>query len=198
MGDFAYDEMRYNSYDNYDADEDFGVDMASVEDSFTPIPEGDYVLRAIDQKLKGTKDGNGQLVSVTFEVVDGPHAKRQVYENFNVRNSNTQTVQIALRAIKGWIKATGGSGDERLTMGLIRSLEGREFLGHVYVEPAKGQWDAKNRIRFGKCKPVQNSAAPAQQPMAPQSAPQQPAQAPQPQQSAPNLAGQQQKRPWER
>ena len=217
MGDEAYTDMRYQQL----GDEDLGVDMGGVDDSFEPIPEGQYAIQAISQELKPTKDGLGQFVAVTFQVTDGPFANRQIFENFNVRNQNQQTVDIALRAIKGWIKATGGTGEERLTMGLIRSMEGREFLAQVYIEAARGQWDAKNRLRFSKCKPLgyqvdqpqntggqaatghqQTASGHAHHQATNTQAHHQPSTAQastaQHQSPGPNLAGQPAKRPWER
>jgi hypothetical protein len=187
-------------------DEDFGVNMGSVNDSYEPIPEGVYPIQAVAQELKSTKDSMGQFISVTFQVTDGQYANRQIFENFNIRNQNQQTVDIALRAIKGWLKATGGTGDERLTMGLIRAMEGKEFLGQIYVEAARGQWDAKNRVRFSKCKPLDyqtaqpsNQTGQSQQ----QSDNQQPTTTQQATQTTqqkanPNLSNQPAKRPWER
>ena len=88
----------YNDYSyQQQGDEDFGVNMGSVDDTYEPIPEGVYPIQAIAQELKSTKDSLGQFISVTFQVTDGQYANRQIFENFNIRNQNQQTVDIALR-----------------------------------------------------------------------------------------------------
>lgn len=131
----------------YAQDEDLG-DLSGVtaDDSYSPFPAGQYLMQAIKTELKESSKG-GRYVSVQFEVL-GPQAiGRRTFENFNIMNSNPQTVEIALKQIKQWVMACGYTGEERLTMAMLRDLEGKEFVGQVKIEPDKtGQYGDKNRI----------------------------------------------------
>lgn len=131
------------------ADEDFGIDLAGVPEgaSYELIPPGDYPMQCIGVELKSTNAG-GKRIAAKFEVTEGEYAGRKVFENFNIQHSNHQTVEIALKGIKQWVKACGGTGDERLTMGLLAGLEGREFIASLKIEKDKtGQYGDQNRIR---------------------------------------------------
>ena len=133
----------------YTADEDFGIDLGGVpeSDSYSLIPIGDYPMQCIGVGLKQTNAG-GKRIAAKFEITAGEFAGRKVFENFNIQHSNPQTVEIALKGIKQWVKACGGSGDERLTMGLLAGLEGREFTGTLKIEKDKsGQYGDQNRIK---------------------------------------------------
>ena len=131
------------------ADEDFGIDLGGVpeSDSYALIPVGDYPMQCIGVELKPTNAG-GKRIAAKFEVTEGEFAGRKVFENFNIQHSNHQTVEIALKVIKQWVKACGGTGEERLTMGLLAGLEGKEFVGTLKIEKDKtGQYGDQNRIR---------------------------------------------------
>ncbi len=158
-------------YPNTDPNADLGdLSGVSAQDDYTPIPAGQYVMQAIKTELKDSKNG-GKYVSAQFEVLGHDHVGRKVFENFNIMNTNPQTVEIALKAIKQWVMACGFTGDERLTMALLRELEGKEFVGQVSVEPDRtGQYGDKNRIKrylpSGNAPVMQGAARP--QPTAPQ------------------------------
>lgn len=152
----------------YTADDDFGIDLSGVpeSDSYALIPVGEYPMQCIGVELKPTNAG-GKRIAAKFEVTEGQYAGRKVFENFNIQHSNHQTVEIALKGIKQWVKSCGGTGDERLTMGLLTNLEGKEFIGTLKVEKDKtGQYGDQNRIKsyapYGA--PATRSAAPMQTP----------------------------------
>lgn len=163
--------------------DDLGIDLGGVSEKndYAPLPPGKYTMQAINIELKDSKTGNGKYVSAEFAILDPNFSERKVFENYNIIHSNAQTVEIALKAIKQWVKAVGYTGDERLTMGLLKSLEGREFIGTLKIEVDKtGQYGDKSRIRAfeavsGGGFVPRPAAAPA--PVAPHQQPQQPQQA---------------------
>lgn len=149
-------------------DIDLGADLSGVDarDNYSPFPAGDYCMQAVEVETKQSSAGN-TMVAAKFVVVDGEHAGRKIFENYNIQHHNHQTVEIALKSIKQWLMACGGTGEERLTLGLLKSLEGREFMARVAIEKDKsGQYGDKNRIRGFK--PLEGAtpqpvARPAQQ-----------------------------------
>lgn len=128
--------------------EDFDLDLSAVsaESQFDPLPPGSYPLQCVTVEVKKSQYGN-RYVKAEFEVTGRDHAGSKVFENFNIEHSNPQTVEIALRGIKQWALACGHSGNERLTLAFLKSLEGREFDGTLKIEADRtGQYGPKNRI----------------------------------------------------
>lgn len=166
---------------------DFAIDLGSVSTNDC-IPSGDYAVQCVGVELKNTKDGAGQYLVTQFEVLSGDHKGRRVFTNFNIKNRNQQAVDIALRAIKQWVQAAGGTGNEQLTMALLNGLLGREVFANVGIEQDKsGRFEPKNTIKRFHVAAGTQRAAPTAAAMA--GAPGAPRQA------APAQAS---KQPWER
>jgi hypothetical protein len=177
----------------FDDDFDFGADLSTVDetDRFSPIPAGRYTLMATNIELKDSN--GGKMVAVKFQVTDGPHTGRLVFENFNLQHQNRQTVEIAVRDAKRWIIACGMDANQRLTMGLLRQLEGIEFPAHIGIEvDKKKKYADRNRIRRYESTTDDRPAAQVREPTQPAARPQQDA-APKRQPAAPASG----KRPWE-
>ncbi|WP_163372848.1 DUF669 domain-containing protein [Endozoicomonas acroporae] len=161
-------------------DTSFG-NLDSVEDSYDVIPAGDYNLRAVDIELKDTKAGNGKYFGVQFEVIDGQHSGRKIFNNFNVINQNPQAVEIGLKEIKQWIAATGQHAGGDLTLSRVYALEGKPFAAKVGIKQDKsGERDDENVIK--RYKPALTQAAPVQAAPMQQAAPVQQQYQPAPQQ----------------
>lgn len=123
------------------------LDDVESGSGFDILPVGVYPLRAIELEMRDTKDGGGSYLSVQFEVTEGAHQGRRVFQNFNLVNRNQQAVEIALRDIKAWIEACGLPARGALTMDVIQSLEGKNFLGKLGIERDKsGQYEDRNKV----------------------------------------------------
>jgi hypothetical protein len=133
-----------------DEDYDFGIDGRDIDetDNYTPFPAGRYRLMATRVQLKNTRNGAGKMVAVEFQVAEGQHQGRKVFENYNLQHHNHQTVEIAQKQVKQWLIACGRDANQRLTMNLLRGLEGVEFAAHVGIEQDRsGQYPDQNRIK---------------------------------------------------
>ena len=62
---------------------------------FDPIPAGKYPAVIADSEMKPTKNGNGQYLELTFEIIEGDYRGRKVWARLNLENQNAQAVQIA-------------------------------------------------------------------------------------------------------
>lgn len=60
-----------------------------------PIPAGKYQAVIIESEMKPTRNGSGQYLEFTFEVIEGDYKGRKVWARLNLENQNSQTVQIA-------------------------------------------------------------------------------------------------------
>lgn len=133
-------------YQNPTDDFDFDLSGVSAESQYDPLPAGSYPLQCVTVEVKKSQYGN-RYVKAEFEVTGRDYAGRKIFENFNIEHSNPQTVEIALRGIKQWALACGATGNERLTLAFLKSLEGREFDGTLKIEADRsGQYGPKNRI----------------------------------------------------
>lgn len=183
-------------YQNQTDDFDFDLSGVSAESNFDCVPPGEYQMQAISVEIQFSRAGN-RLVKAHYQILGGEFNNRRVFESFNLENSNPQTVEIALKQIKQWGMACGLTGNERLTMGLLKSLEGKEFVGKVYIEPDKtGQYEDKNRIRRFMPLPVAAPITAPQPSIAPPIQPPKTVTAP-PKPLPPAATAQPPKRPWE-
>ena len=73
-----------------------GFDASKVKpfDGFDPIPAGIYRVAIIASEMKATKAGDGRVLELTFEVLDGEHQNSQVRAWLNLENPSEKAVQI--------------------------------------------------------------------------------------------------------
>lgn len=74
-----------------------GFDANTVEpnDSFDPLPNGDYLCVISSSEMKPTKSGDGSFLELEMEVIDGPCKGRKVWDRLNLNNANETAVRIA-------------------------------------------------------------------------------------------------------
>lgn len=197
----------YEDYKNGDSDytapdqlEDLDIDLSKVEadSSIDAIPPGTYQMQAIEVKVVHSKAGN-RVVKVQFQVIGGTYDNRRVFENFNIQHDNPKVVEIALRQLKSWIAAASGNANAKLTMALLQSLEGAEFLGTVKVEEDKsGQYQPQNRLKVYKALPGAAPAPAATPAPRPAATPRPPVAAPRPTAAPTKSKMNGDPKPWER
>ena len=85
----------------------FTFDATAVEpqQSNGPIPAGTYLAQVIESDLKRLKSGNGMGLALTFQIIDGEHKNRRVWENLNVQHSNSETQRIAQSQLSSLCRA---------------------------------------------------------------------------------------------
>ncbi len=87
----------------------FQFDATAVEpqQSLDPIPAGTYLAQVTESALRPLKSGNGDGLQLTFEVLDGPFARRKVWMNLNVRHNNGTAQQIGQQQLSALCHAVG-------------------------------------------------------------------------------------------
>jgi hypothetical protein len=109
-----------------------------------------------DGMLRRSKDGGCEMLDCEFVVVEGPHAKRKFFSNAVLSGTTDGHAQAAditrsrLRAIlesaRG-IKPTDVSeAAKKARIAEYRDFDGIRFLAKIGIEPAKGEYKAKNTI----------------------------------------------------
>jgi hypothetical protein len=71
------------------------------------LPPDKYVAHLIESEMLPTRAGDGQYLKLVFEVLDGPYARRKIFDQFNLVNRNQQTVEIAQRQLSAICHAVG-------------------------------------------------------------------------------------------
>lgn len=85
----------------------FDATQVAPREDFSPIPAGEYAVQITDSDVKPTKSNNGHRLELTFEVIDGAHKGRKVFEGLNIDNPNPKAVEIAQRDLSAICHAVG-------------------------------------------------------------------------------------------
>ena len=72
-----------------------------------PLPAGEYVAVVNDSAIKPNKAGTGEYLALTFQVIEGEHEGRFVWENLNLVHPSEKAVQIARAELASLCKAAG-------------------------------------------------------------------------------------------
>ncbi len=86
-----------------------GFDANSVEvekKTYGTLPKGEYDVNITNSTVKTTRAGDGEYLSVEF-TLSGEYEGRKVWQNYNLRNKNDKTVEIAKQQLKSLCDAIG-------------------------------------------------------------------------------------------
>lgn len=72
-----------------------------------PIPAGEYTAIITDSAIRPNKAGTGEFLALTFQIAEGEHEGRFVWENLNLVHPNEKAVQIARATLASLCKALG-------------------------------------------------------------------------------------------
>lgn len=127
----------------------FGFDVSDVTPdtgaaggSYDPIPEGEYILKAVDAEEKSTKAGTGSYISVKFEVARGEFSGRLLWQNFNINNPSEKAQRIGRQQLVAWATACGKPEADDTD----KLLE-KPFRADVTIEKGTGGYADSNRIK---------------------------------------------------
>ncbi len=86
-----------------------GFDAQTVEpnDSFDPLPNGDYLCIITTSEMKPTKAGDGAYLELELQVIEGPYQGRKLWDRLNLNNANETTVKIAKGTLSAICRAVG-------------------------------------------------------------------------------------------
>jgi len=87
----------------YDSKEDYGT-YGTPE----PVPIDDYKVMIVQSEDFDTKSGTGVRTQLVFEIIEGPHKGRKLFENLNLINENPIAVRIARAELSAICVACGG------------------------------------------------------------------------------------------
>ena len=145
--------MAYFSFDTSDIDSGLIPDGEVVKAVIaeTDIQDRDwFYYRTGDPKDRD----KGKRMPITAVVVEGKWEGMRVSDGFNLCHPNPQAQSIGQKQLKRLCDAVGVPKFRDTS-----ELHGKPFMLTVKLEPAKGDWDEKNR--FGKMEPCADAGVPS-------------------------------------
>lgn len=85
----------------------FNANQVEPSQAFDAIPAGKYLAVITESEKKPTKNGSGQYLQLTFQILDGPYKGRILWARLNLENPNPTTVQIARQDLSAICRAVG-------------------------------------------------------------------------------------------
>lgn len=78
-----------------------------AQNNFAPIPAGVYPAQIIDSELRELRSGNGQALSLQFEILGDKFAGRKVFANLNIYHTNPDAQRIAQEQLSAICHSVG-------------------------------------------------------------------------------------------
>lgn len=145
-------------------DMDLGFDTSTVEaPSFDLLPPGRYRVICTSAKVQPSKNNPTTFMASIEETIcddESPHRGRKIWSRYVVAHEDGKVMARGRAYVVRMLAAYGVSGSSLAPM-----LE-RECIAAVDVEPAKGDWEARNKIKKRELVAGQAPSAPAPAPTA--------------------------------
>jgi hypothetical protein len=120
-----------------------GFNVEDVEaPSFDLLPPGRYQVSCTSAKVQPSKNNPSTvLANVEETITEGAHAGRKIWSRYVVAHADGKVMVRGRADVVRLMSAYGvGGGD-------LAPCVGRECVAAVDVEPAKGDWEARNKIK---------------------------------------------------
>jgi hypothetical protein len=138
----------------------FDATTVAPQDSFSPIPAGDYIAQVTESSIKPTKSGTGMILNLTWTVLSGQFANRKVFDRINIQNQNPEAEKIGQRQLSAVCHAAGV-----LKLQDSNQLHGRPCTITVKIRKDE-QWGDSNEVKGYAQASGQPAAAPSFAPAA--------------------------------
>ncbi len=119
----------------------FNAEEVEPSSSFDPIPAGWYTAIINNSEMKATRDGYGEYLSLTLQIIDGQYENRLVFARLNLKNANDKAVDIARKDLAAICRAVGVMSPQA-----SEELHDIPLMIKVKVRPASGEYEASNDI----------------------------------------------------
>jgi hypothetical protein len=133
-------------------------------DEYDALPVGEYHAQIVESEMKSTKDGSGQMLKLTMDILSGPCEGRKIFDNLNLHNANEMTQRIAQQTLAKICNAVG-----------VAALQDSEELHFkpmmVKVGMGKGDYADRNQVKGYRSVGAAAPAAPRPAGPAPAAAP---------------------------
>jgi hypothetical protein len=106
------------------------------------LPAGLHPVEITNAEVKELKSGKGTGLTLEYTVLDGPHAKRKVWQLLCIAHENDQTQQIAQSQLSALCRVVGINGVLDDTDMLFQKM----LSIRTKVRPARGDFDEQAEV----------------------------------------------------
>ena len=85
----------------------FNANEVEPTTDFDPIPAGTYVAMITDSQMKPTKNGSGEYLELSFQVLEGDYKNRLLWARLCLNHSKDITAKIARGHLAAICRAVG-------------------------------------------------------------------------------------------
>jgi hypothetical protein len=110
--------------------------------NFEPLPLGEFLVMISASEMKPTKNGEGQYLQLTYDVIDGEYKGRKVFDRLNLVNKNEQAQEIAQRSLSAICRCVGVLHPKN-----SEELHDKPMVVKVGIRPASGEFQASNVVK---------------------------------------------------
>lgn len=89
------------------AEMNYDVNEKELENSFEPIPAGEYLAVIDSADYVENKKGTGMMLKLVYQIIDGPQKDKKIFENLNLEHTNKQAEEIARKSLNSIGVAVG-------------------------------------------------------------------------------------------
>lgn len=138
-----------------------GLDLSGTEEmgDFSPLPEGDYLVKMIESERTPMKSGNGDMFKMKVEVIDGEHKGRTLNDFCNLWHNDSQVSEIAKKQLASIISAITGRKDTPISDST--ELHGVPYVVKLALQEPNDEGKVYNRIKGYKNRAAATAPAPA-------------------------------------
>jgi hypothetical protein len=86
---------------------DYGFDTDDVKLDAPGLPVGEHKVMITTETREPTKDGQNELLKVTYQAVEGDYKGKTIIQRYNLWNANPTAANIAKQDLKRIGEATG-------------------------------------------------------------------------------------------
>ena len=110
--------------------------------NFEPLPLGEFLVMISASEMKPTKNGEGQYLQLTYDVIDGEYKGRKVFDRLNLVNKNEQAQEIAQRSLSAICRCVGVLHPKN-----SEELHDKPMVIKLGIRPASGEYQASNVVK---------------------------------------------------
>ncbi len=85
----------------------FNAAEVEPQQSFEPLPAGVYIAEITDSEIVATKAGTGQMLKLTWKVLDGQYSGRLIFDRLNIANANPKAEETGQRQLSALCHSVG-------------------------------------------------------------------------------------------
>lgn len=132
----------------------FNPQTVAPQNSFDPVPAGDYIAQITESSIKPTKSGSGTVLNLTWTIIDGQFTNRKIFDRVNIQNQNPEAERIGQSQLSSICHAVGVTNLQD-----SNQLHGRPVKVKVKIRKDEQYGDSNEIKGYSASGPV--AAAPA-------------------------------------